>query len=81
MSPIRDYVHINDISMDDLVFVLASSANHVNESMDALGSIHKYMPGHKIFYYDIQLPSGMDQNTIHMVKLAYIPRGILAGLA
>ncbi len=53
---IDNLIDDSNISMNNVVFVIASSANHFNESMDAIVSPQKYMYGRKIIYYDIEIP-------------------------
>ncbi len=66
MLIIDDLIHDDQISAYNLVFVLAASTNHFNESMDTVGSIQLYMPQHRIFYYDIEIPS-MDEHLVTKV--------------
>ena len=51
--PFRRFVKTSrDLEEAPLVFVTASSVNHVYETMDAVASVQRFFPDSKILYYD-----------------------------
>ena len=46
---------VNESNVNDFVFVMGLSDSHYLESLDAIASVQKYMPGHVIIVYDLGL--------------------------
>ena len=62
--PLGNLSVLDDITVQDFVFVGGTSSNHFREAMDAIAGVQTHMPNYTIFYYDL----GLNDTEIKLVK-------------
>ncbi|ELU11661.1 hypothetical protein CAPTEDRAFT_209008 [Capitella teleta] len=62
--PLKYLESLNASNVHQFVFVMACTADHFNESMDALWTVQEHFPTHQVMYYDW----GLDAWQVEMLK-------------
>ena len=80
--PITEFVNLTGDFLQEFVFATATSANHYNQSIDAIASVQKYFPGRKIYCYDLGLDANQ-RNEVGDESIHYSDAimGVMASLA
>ena len=74
-SPSGSFIHLDSHTVETFVFATGASANHFNESIDAIARIQLYMPNHTIMYYDLGLrPWQVDRVSISLLISIHPPQ-------
>ena|SRR6218665_208164 len=66
--PLRDFVPIGRENLDDFVFATAANKGYFHVAMDAIGNVQKFLPNHKIYFYDLEVTRWKQHSSIDKVN-------------
>ena len=70
--PPNQFVPLDEMTINQFVFVTGVSENHFNELKDAIGSVQAHFPGRKIYYYDIGLNEEQKKQVWRLFSILYV---------
>ena len=66
--PPPSFIHLTNQTVRQFVFGTSASANHFEESLDAIGSVQRYFPEKKIIYVDLGLGSEQAERVSQILR-------------